>query len=313
MLLSLNVIQPSPKPLRSSWDEDKMNELAQSIKEQGLIVPIKVRPVNGEYEVVYGHRRVEAARRAGLTELECFVEGLDDDESQWQALTENVIREDMSAIDIARAIQGRRDAGYSKKEIAQRMGWSEDRVRAHLAISNAPEEVRKAMKAGCRQPALTERHFSRTAPLSHTPSIRARLLKKAAEEELSTRQVENIAKSIATAKSDARREFLLNIPYHPSLHDAKEVKRREARYGDYDPLIKETTPPADQEWHDLPEVKQIINTTKAWRKELVEFREATNLGKLAPEAKQFIAHQLKPFAQELHEWIRRLENDSPES
>ena len=65
MKIPLDLIAPSPTPVRTTWDEDKMNELAQSIKEQGVIVPVKVRPVNGHYELVYGHRRTEASRRAG--------------------------------------------------------------------------------------------------------------------------------------------------------------------------------------------------------------------------------------------------------
>ena len=62
MQIPLDLIKPSPRPVRSTWDEDALNQLAQSIKEQGLIVPIKVREIGGEYEIVYGHRRVEALR-----------------------------------------------------------------------------------------------------------------------------------------------------------------------------------------------------------------------------------------------------------
>ena len=72
--IPINKIHPSPNPIRKSWDEDKMEELTQSIKERGVIVPIKVRPNGDSYEVVYGHRRIEAAGRAQLHSIPAIVE-----------------------------------------------------------------------------------------------------------------------------------------------------------------------------------------------------------------------------------------------
>ena len=104
-MLNIDLIQPSPNPIRKTWDDDKMDELAQSIKEQGLIVPVKVRPTdNAHYEVVYGHRRVEACRRAGLDKVEAIIEGMDDTDTLIQALIENVQREDMNPIDKGKAL-----------------------------------------------------------------------------------------------------------------------------------------------------------------------------------------------------------------
>ena len=77
MKIKLNDIKPSPEPIRSKWDEEAMEELKKSIAEQGLIVPIKVRRLDGEYEIVYGHRRVEAMRRLGWKECEAIVEGME--------------------------------------------------------------------------------------------------------------------------------------------------------------------------------------------------------------------------------------------
>lgn len=103
--IRLEIIKPSPNPVRKTWDEEKMQELAQSIREQGVVVPIKVRPSdNIYYEIVYGHRRVEAARRAGLDEIPAIVESPDDTDALIQALIENIMREDMPAYDKGAAV-----------------------------------------------------------------------------------------------------------------------------------------------------------------------------------------------------------------
>jgi len=77
MKIKLKDIKPSPKPISSEWDEKEMEELKKSIAEQGLIEPILVRPLDREYEIVHGHRRVEAMRRLGWKECEAIVEGME--------------------------------------------------------------------------------------------------------------------------------------------------------------------------------------------------------------------------------------------
>ena len=105
MKIPLELIRPSPNPIRTSWGEDGLRELTESIKEQGLIVPIKVRSIGDAYEIIYGHRRAEACRRAGMHEIECIVDGMDDTNALIQAWIENSQREDMSALDRARALR----------------------------------------------------------------------------------------------------------------------------------------------------------------------------------------------------------------
>ena len=124
MKISIKSIKGATNPIRTSEDKEKMGELVQSIAEQGLIVPIKVRPLGDEYEVVYGHRRLHACKELGLAEIECIVEGVDDHNHLIQALTENVVREDMSEPDIARSIKAMKgDYGITNEEVAKMLGW----------------------------------------------------------------------------------------------------------------------------------------------------------------------------------------------
>ena len=104
--IQLSDIVNSTQPIRSSYDEKEMERLVQSIQHYGVIQPIKVRP-NGQdtYEMVDGHRRVEASRRAGLDDIEAFVEGVDDKTALIQSLIANVQREDMSDLDKGYALK----------------------------------------------------------------------------------------------------------------------------------------------------------------------------------------------------------------
>ena len=342
MNIALSLIQDSPRPVRTSWDEDKLNELAQSIAEQGVIVPVKVRvakdvyencekvkeykspscweleqaaieeygPITDGYprcawcdnrlfgledesamgpyfELVYGHRRVEAARRAGLTEMPAVVEGVDDDAAQWQALTENVQREDMTAMDIVTAIQDRIEHGASKQDVAQRLGWSSGRVRNILALAHAPDVVSRAMHAGAH---LTSEHFAATGALANEPETRAKVLGKVAVEEIGKRQASRIAQTIARTKSPERREQLLATPYSPLIHDPDMAEASERAAVNWEPTKTE-------QWRQAPEAKMVAMMVDKWTEALKAADEAIELGKLSPEAMRFAGRKLIAYGE----------------
>ena len=106
MKIKLSEIQPATPRVRKELNLDALDELAESIKETGgVIVPVKLRKNGDGYTTVYGHRRIEAARIAGFKEIEAFIEDVDDSEVLTQALIENVVREDMKSVDIAKALK----------------------------------------------------------------------------------------------------------------------------------------------------------------------------------------------------------------
>jgi ParB family chromosome partitioning protein len=310
MKIKLSDIKPSPGAVRKTWSEEGLEELAQSIKEHGLIVPIKVRPINGKFELVYGHRRVKALRRAGIEITEAIVEGIDDTKVIIQALIENVQREEMNPIDIAKALfQIQELTGWSQREIVRRgiMG-SAPRISHIMALLHESTEIQKLVEKSDNQviSKITEKHVREVRDSGIEKPYRDAVIKKAAKEGLTSGQARRVADAVKISKSEKRKKYLVDTEYSPLIHDAEFHKERTEKYGAHDPLLTRDKPTKGQEWIELPEVRNILATVDIWRESLDEFQKATALGKLAPEAMQFLAHKLKPFATGLNAWIEEM-------
>lgn len=120
MKIPLQKIKPSPHPIRKRWDEDKMQELCWSLLEQGQVEPIGVYEDGEGYTLVWGHRRVEAARRAGWAEIDSLIVPQDEIDNLIQSGIENLSSEEMSADDKAEWAQRLVDMGFSQHEIGRR-------------------------------------------------------------------------------------------------------------------------------------------------------------------------------------------------
>jgi len=120
MKIPIAAIRPSPKPIRKSWDEEKLKELSWSLLEEGQVEPIGVYETPEGYTVVWGHRRVEAARRVGWIEIDALLVAQDEIDNLVQAGIENLSGEDMTADDKAEWAQRLVDIGFSQHEIARR-------------------------------------------------------------------------------------------------------------------------------------------------------------------------------------------------
>jgi len=137
-VIPLSQLIESPDNPRKTYDDASLAELADSIRELGVLQPLLVRPLNTykgktRYEVVCGHRRARAARRAELDEVPCIVKCLDDRAATWSALVENAQREDVPPLEESDAIQRVVEAGVTPEDIAARIGrpprWVRDRLR----------------------------------------------------------------------------------------------------------------------------------------------------------------------------------------
>lgn len=153
--ISIDLIKPNRYQPRLSFDDDRIVELSQSIKNNGLIQPIVVTEVDGQFEIVAGERRYRASILAGLTEVEAIVQDVDDLEMSEMALVENIQREDLTAIEEARAYVLLKDKfGLTQTDLGKRVGKSQSTIANKLRLLNLDEEVQEAVIT--RQ--ITERH-----------------------------------------------------------------------------------------------------------------------------------------------------------
>ena len=189
-------IDPNPDQPRKAFEEDALRELADSIREQGILQPLLVMPTEGgRYRIVAGERRWRAARLAGLDQVPCLVRDLDKNQEMEIALIENLQREDLNPMEEALGIRSLMDScGYTQEDAAQRLGRSRPAVANLLRLLNLPEEVRKMVEDG----RLSAGH-ARVLCGMEDPARQLSLARLVLEKGLSVRELEAIASGKAAA------------------------------------------------------------------------------------------------------------------
>ena len=148
-MLSITDIQKNPYQPRKEFDIEKLHELAQSIKENGVIQPIIVRqsPVIG-YEILAGERRYRASLLAGLRSIPAVVKQLSDQEMMVQSIIENLQRENLNPIEEARAYESLVEKGFTHAEIADKMGKSRPYISNSIRLLSLPEQIISEVENG---------------------------------------------------------------------------------------------------------------------------------------------------------------------
>lgn len=155
VFLPPKMIRANPAQPRQVFDQESLEELADSIRQHGILQPLSVRRVGTGYELVAGERRLRAAALAGLTEVPCIVMQMDDRESGLAALVENLQRQDLDFIEEARGISRLMELGnLSQDQTARLLGKSQSAVANKLRLLRHSEAVLDAL----RKEKLTERH-----------------------------------------------------------------------------------------------------------------------------------------------------------
>ncbi|EMD15906.1 ParB-like partition protein [Eggerthia catenaformis OT 569 = DSM 20559] len=192
----LKDIRTNPYQPRKYFDEEKLNELAQSIKEHGVFQPILLKKSIHGYDIVAGERRWRAAKIAGLEDIPSIIVDFTDDQMMEIALLENIQREDLNAIEEAQGYQAMMDKLHlTQEELAQRVGKSRTHVTNTLRLLNISKTLQKYILDGI----LSMGHIR---PLIGLPEDKAlQTAKKAVDEKLSVRQVEDIVKGIKLSLS----------------------------------------------------------------------------------------------------------------
>ena len=198
-LIRISDIQKNPYQPRKEFSEEKIKELAQSIKENGLIQPIIVRqsPVIG-YEILAGERRYRASIAAGLSEVPVIIKKLSDQDMMIHSIIENLQREDLNPIEEAKAYQSLIDKGYTHAEIADKMGKSRPYITNLVRLLTLPDFIQIEVETG----KLSQAH---ARLLIQLPAEEQRkLLYHIQTEYLSVRQVEHLLQEEKNNKKKIR-------------------------------------------------------------------------------------------------------------
>lgn len=155
VFLSARAIRPNPAQPRKIFREEALTELAESIRQHGVLQPLSVRRVGTGYELIAGERRLRAAQQAGLTDVPCIVMTMDEKESGMAAMVENLQRQDLDFIEEARGISNLMEQwGFSQEQVARILGKSQSAVANKLRLLRHSPQVLSAIREG----GLTERH-----------------------------------------------------------------------------------------------------------------------------------------------------------
>ena len=219
LLLMLNPrdLRPNPKQPRQYFDEDSLQELAHSIRNDGLQEPVLVRKHNGEYQIVSGERRVRASILAELQTISAICRDISDNDMLKLGLIENIQREDLNPIELARAYRSlSEDFEWTQEELAAQVGKKRATVSNTMRLLNLPEDVQEFVIEG----AISMGH-ARALLALESPMKMSNVCRRVIREDLSVRDVEKITSPTKnkTAKSPASKD-----PHLESIED--DLRRR---------------------------------------------------------------------------------------
>jgi ParB family chromosome partitioning protein len=220
--IDVDRIWPNPNQPRKEFDDVALHELAQSMKRDGLIQPVVVRPAreSGQYELIAGERRWRAAQVAGLLKVPAIVREVADDRLLELALIENLQREDLNPVEAAMAFRTLIDEmGMTQQEVGERVGKERASIANLLRILHLPAAVRDRIKTGD----VSVGHAKVLLSVANT-ELQRRLAERIASEGLTVRQLEAIVKRLGsgvTASAPAR-----SVERDPNVVAAEEQLQR---------------------------------------------------------------------------------------
>lgn len=212
--IPLEEIQVNPYQPRIHFDKDALQELAESIKVQGIIQPITVRKLApNEFQLISGERRFQASKLAGLTAVPAYVRTANDQQMLEMALIENIQRENLNALEIAQSYQRLlAECNLKQEELGDRVGKNRTTVNNYLRLLKLPPTIQAAI----RDQQLSMGHARALINIEDVDKQLA-IFKKAVEEELSVRKVEALVKALNEGKSEKEAE-------KPSLDPVKKYE-----------------------------------------------------------------------------------------
>ncbi len=187
--IKIHDIMPNVNQPRKTFDEEKIGELAASIKEHGIIQPIVVRSRDKGFEIVAGERRWRAAIKAELTQVPCLIRDFDDEQNMLIAIIENMQREDLNPIEEAEGLrQMTENYGMTQEQVSKSVGKSRPYITNSMRLLKLPEYIRESIADG----RLTAGHGRALITVSDEKERKA-IWEKVTEDSLSVRETEKLA------------------------------------------------------------------------------------------------------------------------
>jgi ParB family chromosome partitioning protein len=190
--IPVDQIVPNPYQPRTVFDDEKLEELCQTIRTHGIIQPIVVRMRNNQYELIAGERRLRASKKLGMEKIPAIVREFNDTQTASIALIENLQREGLTAIEEAMAYQKLIDIHQLTQEsLAQRLGKGQSTIANKLRLLHLPQPVQEALLTR----AITERHARALIPLKNE-EMQLKVLKEILDKDWNVKQTENRVKQL---------------------------------------------------------------------------------------------------------------------
>lgn len=224
-MVSISDIETNPFQPRKEFDESALQELAQSIREQGVITPITVRRMpDGKYQLIAGERRFRASQLAGLTELPAYIRVATDGQMMEMALVENIQRENLNAIEIALSYNALiEECRLTHEQLSQRVGKDRSTITNYLRLLNLPAETQLALSSG----QISMAH-ARALVNVEDPERHLAILHDIVNRHLSVHQTEQLVK---TNKQPAKKPAVAKDEL-PTTHSAAQSQMRQILQSD---------------------------------------------------------------------------------
>jgi ParB family chromosome partitioning protein len=218
--IDINLIEPSNFQPRISFNEERLEELAQSIRSNGIIQPLLIRRIDGgRYQLVAGERRWRAAQRAGLSKVPCIIKDIPEEKMLELALVENIQRQELNAIEEAHAYKRLIEAlNLTQEMVAQRVGRDRTFITNYLRLLRLPEDIQQLVESE----KLSMGHARALLGIDD-PDIQRNLANKVIEKGFSVRETERAIKKIISGVKTESTNIATNFREDANLKSA-EVK-----------------------------------------------------------------------------------------
>ncbi|MBO7099036.1 MAG: ParB/RepB/Spo0J family partition protein [Bacteroidaceae bacterium] len=201
--VSVEKIQPNPNQPRRDFDDDSLQELANSIRQIGIIQPITLRDMgNGTYTIIAGERRWRASQRAGLTHIPAYIRTVDDENMMEMALVENIQRQDLTALEIALAYQHLIEQYHlTQEQLSDKVGKNRATVANYLRLLKLPAPIQMALKNK-----VIDMGHARALLALNDPKAQLEVFNEFKKDKISVRKIEEMVKELSEGGSVKSKE-----------------------------------------------------------------------------------------------------------